>query len=385
MVFRSLAVFFLLVAQLLPIPAPQKALLHTAAGETETYSTYLPVVAKPAPFLARNVIVLIGDGMGLEHVQAGSLYRYGVEGALSFEDFPYRARMTTASTSAITDSAAASTAMATGRKVDNGVLSQAIPGDGSDIYTLLEYASDYGMSTGLVTTTFIGDATPAGFGAHTSHRSHFEDVINDYLTGSTPNILFGGGGTAASAEKFSSAGYTVVTDRAGLVSLDTEKQTFVSGLFGLGSLPFEADGMGNYPHLSEMAGVALNILDNDPDGFFVMIEGGKIDSASHINDTGRMVAEVVEFSQTVQVAVDWAASHPDTIILVTADHETGGLIVEQNKDGAQGFKATWTRLSHSAANVGVWLTGLRLYPLPAVIDNTQIPALLTGGNFPHRP
>jgi alkaline phosphatase len=273
--------------------------------------------------------------MGFEQIRAAGIYANGVDGTLSFEAFPHQAELTTYSaSSSITDSAAAMTAIATGFKVNNGVISIAYPGDGSELETLLEYFRDIGKSTGLVTTTYITHATPACFGAHEANRASLLEIATDYLNQTRPNVLFGGGDNGISISSAEHAGYTVVTDRAEMQSLDPDNITMVSGQFGNTHLPYEYDGLGSLPHLSEMTLKALEILGNNPDGFFLMVEGGRIDHAGHANDTVRNVIETVEFSNAVEVAVDWAQEHLDTLIIVTADHETGGLTVLQNNGRA---------------------------------------------------
>jgi alkaline phosphatase len=272
----------------------------------------------------KNVIILIGDGMGFEHVRAAGMYKNGQDGTLVFESFPHKDQVNTYSASpSVTDSAAAATAIATGFKVNNGVVSVADPGDGSELETLLEYFKTLGKSTGLVTTTYVTHATPACFGAHEPSRGNYSAIADDYLSQTRPNVLFGGGANGMSVSAAEGAGYAVVTDAAGMLALDTETADMVSGQFGSGGLPYELDGLDSLPHLSEMTETALQILDNDPNGFFLMVEGGLIDWAAHANDLPRMVWETIEFDNAVLEVLDWAAGRTDTLIIVTADHETG--------------------------------------------------------------
>jgi alkaline phosphatase len=338
----------------------------------------------PPPFVAKNVIVFIGDGMGLEHVKAGSMYAYGATGEMPFEHFPYHALMRTGSNNGLTDSAAAATAMATGHKVDNKVISLAIPGNGRGYSTVLEYASKHEMSTGLVTTTPITNATPASFGAHAESREHYAKIAQDYLEVSRPNVLFGGGSSDITEERASAAGYQVITNRDEMLALDTETQTRVSGQFGAGYIPYESSGLGDQPHLSEMTAVALRILDNDPDGFFVMIEGGRIDTAAHDNDAEAMVGEMAEFGRSVQAAMDWAQGRDDTLIIVLADHETGGLQVVQNNGQGVVPDLSWSTSGHTGVDVGMWAYGKPLSGLSERIDNTEIPRIITAGEFYNR-
>jgi len=329
--------------------------------------------------MPRNVILLIGDGMGPGQIRAASLYKYGAAGRLTFESFPHQGEVTTASaTSAVTDSAAAATAIATGVKVANGVVSMAIPGDGAELQTLLEYAQELGKATGLVTTAYITDATPAAFAAHESDRANTTEIAADYLNQTRPNVLLGGGGNGMTPTDASEAGYTVVTDRAGLLGLNTETETFVSGQFGTGDLPYEYDGLGALPHLSEMTDVALRILDNDPDGFLLVVEGARIDDACHANDLPRMLAEMDEFEAAVNVVLSWAGMRDDTLIVVTGDHETGGLGVISA--GGQGDlpEVTWSGTGHTGANVTFYALGPGAEKLCGIVDNTVFFGVVVG-------
>jgi alkaline phosphatase len=320
-----------------------------------------------------NIIFFIGDGMGFEEVKAAGMYTNGVDGSLSFEAFPYQAEVTTSSAnSSITDSAAAATAMATGFKVNNGVISMAYPGDGSELETLLEHFKNRGKSTGLVTTTYITHATPAAFGAHEPDRENLSEIAIDYLNQTHPNVLFGGGANGMSSVSAVQAGYAVVSDRSEMESLDTENITFVSGQFGNTHLPYEYEGLGSLPHLSEMTSKALEILDNDPDGFFLMVEGGRIDHAGHANDIARNVLETVEFSNAVEKVIDWARKRTDTLILVTADHETGGLAVLQNNGQGNFPNISWSTTEHTEQNVPIYAWGENAELVIGVMDNTDL-------------
>jgi alkaline phosphatase len=328
----------------------------------------------------KYVIFLIGDGMGFEQVRAGGMYANGEAGTLSFEMFPFSGELTNETASgAIPDSAASGTSLATGVKVDTGVVSMAIPGDGSELETLLEYSKARGKSTGLVTTTTMTHATPACFGAHEPSRMNAGQIADDYRLQTRPNVLFGGGADGMTIEAFENSGYTVVTDYAGMQALDTENVDVVSGQFGAGYLPYEYDGLGSLPHLSEMTATALSILDNDPDGFFLMVEGGRIDHAGHANDIQRGVLETIEFANTVQVAIDWAQGRTDTLILVTADHETGGLFVLENNGAGVLPTVEWTSGTHTEVNIPVYAWGLNAELIGGVMDNTEMFRVVTAG------
>jgi alkaline phosphatase len=330
------------------------------------------------------VLFFIGDGMGFEHVRAGGMYAYGAAGTLCFESFPYQGEMTTHSAdSAVTDSAAAGTALATGVKVNNGVVSMAYPGDHSELPTMLENAKAQGKSTGLVTTVFVTHATPATFGAHEPSRLNYAEIANDYLTQTRPNVIFGGCSYMSGA---AAAGYTVVTNRSQLAAYyDAPPDTMLSGQFGSGGhMPYEADydyDSGTIPRLSEMTSTALSILDNDPDGFFLMVEGGRIDHACHAN-ASKFADEVVEFANAVQVGVDWATACGDALIIVTADHETGGLIVLGNNGPGIYPDVWWATMEHTATNVPIYAWGENAQGISGVMDNTELFAVVTAPNTP---
>lgn len=329
----------------------------------------------PAP---TNIVFLIGDGMGFEQVKAAGLFLNGQEGTLSFESWPHKAEVSTYSASSeVTDSAASSTAMATGHKVNNGVISRAIPGDGRPLETILERFAATGRSTGLVTTTEITHATPAGFGAHTISRGKNPEIAECYLNQTRPNVLFGGGG-ALKGDAALAAGYNVVTDRAGLDQLDTESVTHVAGLFGEGHMPYEYDYLAKkdlqydvLPRLSEMACTALRILDNNAQGFFLMIEGGTIDHAGHGNDLARNVHETIEFARTAQLVMDWVGGRRDTLVVVTADHETGGLKVVCGNGKGVLPTVTWSTKGHTPVRVPAYAWGVNAHHVSGIMDNTQ--------------
>jgi len=328
----------------------------------------------------KNVIVFIGDGMGFEQVSAAGMYAYGMPGTFAFESFLHQAEVTTYSAnSSVTDSAAAATAIATGHKVNNGVISMAIPGDGSELETMLEYFSYRGKTTGLVTTTYMTHATPAAFGAHEPSRNNLTRIAGDYLNQTRPNVIFGGGANGLSVSAAIAAGYTVVTDRSEMQALDPDTVTLASGQFGGTHLPYEYDyfigsddGYDTLPHLSEMTTTTLDILDADPDGFFLMVEGGRIDHACHGNNIERCVFEAMEFASAVDEAINWATGHDDTLILVTADHETGGLTVLENNGQGNFPTVSWSTTGHTGANVPLYAWGVNAELVYGEMDNTDL-------------
>jgi len=326
-----------------------------------------------------NIILFIGDGMGFAHVQAASRFHHGTDTGLSFQQFSVQTEMTThAFGGVVTDSAAAATALATGRKVINGVISSSLLG--GEYETILEYCMKFGKSGGLVTTTHITHATPAAFGAHTTSRGNYTDIASDYLHGSRPQVLLGGGGKGMDEASASAAGYTVVINAAELASADPAVVERLSGQFGDGHMPYAYDGMGTLPDLKTMTMKALELLSKDEDGFFLMVESGRIDHASHGNDLRRAVEEVLELDAAVQAALEWAAGRGDTTILVTADHETGGLgldlavtpgVLPADDSGI------WSTGGHTGVPVPLFVWGVGASRFAALqLDNTDIPNIL---------
>ena len=329
----------------------------------------------------KNVIICIGDGMGFEAVKAASIYASGETGTLYFEQFPHQAEISTqAANTPMTDSAAAATAMATGHKVNNGVISMAIPGDGTPLKTLLEISQDFNKRTGLVSTTYITHATPATFGAHNAQRNNLGEIAHDYLHLTRPNVMLGGGGNGITKERAETAGYAVVTNRKELLNLNTETETLVSGQFGQTNLPYMFDGTDDLPYLSEMASVALDILLQNDNGFFLLVEGGRIDHAGHSNDIDRQVLETIEFSKAVQTVYERVADNDDTIILVTADHETGGLIVHENKGKGNIPEISWSTGGHTVSNVPLYGWGKNSERVEGVMNNTDLIKVVSGNS-----
>ena len=275
--------------------------------------TLVPSLVARAPVAesatsAKYIILFQGDGMAARHIQAGAYYVCGAQPCLTWEAFPNQTTMThNNATGGLTDSAASATAMATGVKVNNGVISVRLPGDGSEMRSLLETYRDAARSTGLVTESFLTDASPAAHGAHDTSRNNTAAIFGDFVNQTRPNVLLGGGGNGFSSTSATGQGYTVVTDRTALLALDTETATRVAGGFGSGLIPpVGYPGRStSLPTLPEMTQVALNILDNDPDGFYVFIEHEGIDEYSHANDATNLVRSVAELDQAVQAAIDW--------------------------------------------------------------------------------
>ncbi|MEN6307720.1 MAG: alkaline phosphatase [Anaerohalosphaeraceae bacterium] len=328
----------------------------------------------------KNVLFYIGDGMGFEQVEAAEIYSGSVMSFNTPALFPYRANCTTCSAnSSVTDSAAGGTALATGVKVNNGVISMANPGNGAELRTLLEYFKAQGKAVGLITTAYLTHATPAAFGSHDLSRNSESTIAVDYLTQTRPNILFGGGSHGLTLDTTAAAGYTVTNGTTGFQVFATDDNPltaeFFSAQFGTGYLPYKEDYLGGtypYPKLDDMVTKAIQILSEDPDGFFLMVEGGRIDHACHSNLIKECVHEVIDLSNAVQAGYNWASSRCDTLLLITADHETGGLAVDGTV-GDDGYPtATWTTTGHTGQNIPVYAWGVNAAMFTGTLNNTDM-------------
>lgn len=367
----------------------QKRWLRSAKATLSACIIWLscPLVCAEPP---RNIIFFIGDGMGFEQVQAAQAYTGSV---MSFNNpalFPWRADCTTYSaSSSVTDSAAAGTALATGVKVNNGVISMAAPGNGAQLQTLLEYFKAQGKSTGLITTAYLTHATPAAFAAHDTSRNSESAIATDYLTQTRPNVLFGGGSHGLTLDSTAAAGYTVTDSTAGFQAFapDGNPATaeYFSAQFGTGYMPYKQDYLGQaypYPTLDAMVTKAIQILSEDPDGFFLMVEAGRIDHACHANLIKECVHEVIDLSDAVQAGYNWASARRDTLILIIADHETGGLTVDGTRDEDGYPLASWTTTGHTGSNVPVYAWGLNASRITGTLDNTGMFTLCTTDTAP---
>ncbi len=304
-----------------------------------------PEVSKPAA-ASKNLIVLIGDGMGPSQVTAARLFsktNLGIE-KLNLDSYDVGQATTFADrgedggvvvSGAVTDSASAGTAFATGHKTYNAGISVSNEDVSKPFASIIEAAELNGKATGLVTTARITHATPAVFASHVRSRDNENAIASQYLAGGV-DVLFGGGKDffTSKAEKgkradksiitdFEAKGYKVVENADSLKSL-TNKNDKALGLFGKSHVAYGPDRDSSIPNLGAMTEKALEILSANEKGFVIMIEGGRIDHAAHANDFPTTVQETLEFDAAVKVAMDFAKKDGNTSVVITADHETGG-------------------------------------------------------------
>ncbi len=307
-----------------------------------------------------RVLLFIGDGMGLEHVAGGGLLANGEAGTLSFEGLPYVGRLRTGSMTGTTDSAAAGTTLGTGYKTWNGRLG--IDRNGNSRENLRELAARLGMATGVVTTDKLVGATPASFLVHQLTR-YDSDAIADEIVTTVPDVLLGGGEQWLGPRLEADEDVQLVRDRLELAEALDDERSLV-GLFAPVELTYQVEigeGHGDLePSLSEMTMAAISALEQDPEGFFLLVEGARIDHASHANREETVHYETVAFAEAVQAAMDWAETQGEEVtILVTADHECGGLHLD-GEEPAEGedFPGTefWSG-QHTNDDVGVYAMG----------------------------
>ncbi len=306
-------------------------------------------VAEPAE-AARHVILMIGDGMGPEQVWAAWACN---RGKLNLEQLPVCGWLRTSSAShAITDSAAGGTAIACGERTKNGTVGQTP--EGRPLRSLAAELKERGFATGLVVTKSITDATPAAFYAHAASR-HQTARIASQLGESGFSVVLGGG-----ADDVPAATVERLRARGALVELTAPHD-----------LP-PASERGDY--LPRAVERALGKLGAEDAPFFLMVEGSQIDVAAHHGKLRETAAEVLEFDRALGVVLRWAARHPDALIVVMADHQTGGLVIHGADVAAGLVKGSFSTSKHNGLAVPVYAAGAGAGYFAGIYDNRKIPA-----------
>jgi alkaline phosphatase len=322
----------------------------------------------------KNVILLIGDGMGLPQI-TGAMYMN--ENKTVFERFKNIGfHKSHASDNLVTDSAAGATAFASGVKTYNGAIG--VNARKESVPTLLEMAEKKEMATGLVASSSITHATPASFIAHVDGREDKEEIALGFLD--TPIDIFIGGGMDHFVRR--------KTDERDLVAELTAKGYQITNFFDqeIDALDIRTEmNIGYFTANGEPLPVtegrdylipatekALDFLDGrSANGFFVMIEGSQIDWGGHANDANYMVKEMLEFEDVVAIALDFAAKDKNTLVIVTGDHETGGFAVQPGSTLGN-IKTAFTTKSHTALMIPVFADGPGAEVFRGIYDNTAI-------------
>jgi alkaline phosphatase len=372
------------------------------------------------PVAARNVILFVGDGMGSDQRNAARLAGVGQRGNLVMDSLDYAGLSKTHARdpkTVVTDSAAGGTAISTGVKTFNGAI--AVDVDGNPVETLVEKAEAAGKVTGLVTTSQVTDATPASFGAHVEDRAEQSEIARQLIEETGVDVILGGGedrwfppgnpgaypdNPAVDPEEESSSdqgdlvararrlGYQYVSDAQGLAGADGDR---LLGLFANEEMfqqKPEPDGIYNpVVSLPQMTRKALSMLRSHDEGFVLVVEEEAIDEMAHSNNAGLAIGAALQLDKAVAIGKRFAERHGDTLLITTADHETGGMTVEEpNETDESGdgdstedgpfdvagsrfdFFVDWTTTTHTNGDVPVTAMGPGAKRLSGVYENTHI-------------
>jgi alkaline phosphatase len=320
--------------------------------------------------LSRNVILFIGDGMGLSHVYAAYTVN---KGNLNMMKFPFTGFSKTFSASDyITDSGAGATAISCGKKTYNGAIG--MDRDSLPCRTVLEYAEENGLATGLIATSSITHATPASFIAHQKRRERYEDIALDFLKTDIDVFIGGGGHYFASrsdgadlVSQLRTKGYDVFLYPS---SINLENSAKAAVFTAPVNNPRISEGRGNM--LPDATEKAIDLLSKNKKGFFLMVEGSQIDWGSHENNIGYVTEELTDMDMAVGKALSFAEKNGNTLIVVTADHETGGLTILNGDMKAGTVEVRFTTNSHTGTMVPVFAFGPGAEIFSGVYENTSL-------------
>ena len=316
----------------------------------------------------QNIILLIGDGMSIPQICASMLTQ---ESPTSFEQFPVTGLVKTHSKShRITDSAAGGTAIATGHKTNNGMIG--MNADSIAVPSMLEIFSDRGMKTGVIATSYITHATPASFVAKNINRNNYEEIAADFANSDKVDLLIGGGRNHFNKrkdnvnliEKMQSDGWNYYDT---LINVDTSANKIIILADNDHLPPYSIRG--NF--LPEATSLALRNLKNE-NGFFLMVEGSQIDFACHDKDSTYLLNEMLDFNNTINVVLQFAEENPNTLVIVTADHETGGLTIIDPDENYTKTNLHFSNGGHTPLMVPVFAYGICSENFTGIMDNTDI-------------
>ena len=317
----------------------------------------------------KNIILMIGDGMGENIIENAEIVKGD---KLAMRGMPAKCYVTTDSLDGTTDSAAASTAMSCGVKKHNKYIG--VDENRQAVETMVEFAKAKGLKTGLVATQIIPHATPAGMVAHVENRNIYNVILKQMINAQV-DVLYGGGSeysdTAKMQKRIEHTGYTYIKTADELYQNDLE--TPVIGAFNWGGMY-----AGGLPSLTDMTASALDLLEGE-EGFFLMVEESYIDITEADLDMEGTIKEMQVFDKCIDYTLSWAEEHPGTLVIVTADHETGGVIVPEDKKPENVNNDCFTSGGeHTSTNVALFAAGAKASELfcEDVIDNTDIAKLM---------
>ena len=319
----------------------------------------------------KNIIFLIGDGMGL-----ASATMMQVENGYNETIFDRAENIalqkTYSADNRVTDSAASGTALATGYKTNNTYLG--VTPDGTAVESLMEVAQSKGMATGVVVTTYLQHATPAAFYAHIPSRHEYLAITEQLLASSLD--VARGGGKAFFVELYGEKldkrvkqhGYTLAESLNDISKIDANQRVM--------ALVADKELEERKGYLAAATREALRLLEDNDNGFVLMVEGSLIDGMGHANDAKGQQQEMRDFMEAIEVAVAYAKAHPETLVVVTADHGTGGLtIISGNADftlSEQGVEYNWATHGHSGEMVPIYLYGTGAERINGIMENADL-------------
>ncbi|MDP3352373.1 MAG: alkaline phosphatase [Flavobacteriaceae bacterium] len=317
-----------------------------------------------------NVILMIGDGMGTTQIYAGMTAN---KGNLFLNNFLHSGFVQTySSEDYVTDSAAGATSMACGIKTYNAAIGVDI--NKKPVKTILEKSVEKNLGTGLVSTSAITHATPASFIAHQPHRNMYEEIAADFLK--TNIDVFIGGGYDHFTKRKDGRNLAIELEKKGYKVLKDINQikNFKSGkLAGLTAPEHNERVTIRKDMLQTSTQTALNLLSQNKKGFFLMVEGSQIDWGGHANDLTYIVEEMLDFDKAIGVVLEFASKNKNTLVIVTSDHETGGLTLNKGNISEGSMKAEFTTGGHTGVMVPIFAFGPGAENFTGIIDNTDIP------------
>ncbi len=317
----------------------------------------------------KNIILLIGDGMGVSQVFAGLTANKGKLNLLNLKTIGFS--KTQSSSDYITDSAAGGTALACGKKTYNGAIG--VDPNKNSVTSILEIAEEHNIATGLVSTSSIVHATPASFIAHQPDRDMYEEIAADFLN--TEIDVFIGGGMQYFTEREDKRNLVKELEEKGYTILDSleKAQNLTDSKLGVLTAQKHNDKFSKRGEMLKNAThKALEILSKDEKGFFLMVEGSQIDWGGHQNNTAYIVGEMLDFDKMIGEVLEFAIKDQETLVIVTADHETGGFGLNES-NMAKGFvNGDFISDSHTGVMVPVFAVGPGAEEFMGIYENTAI-------------
>lgn len=342
-------------------------LLISCAEKPASVSAEDPADVPSGP---KNIILMVGDGMGLSQVSAAIYYKE--DGDPNFDRFGTVGLSKTSSGSdLITDSAAGATVFSAGIRTYNGAIG--VDMDTIPVPTIVEQLSERGFGTGIVATSSIQHATPAAFYAHVKHRRMYEE-ISEFAPESGVDIFIGGGLKFFTDRKdgrnlletMEEAGYAIITDSLPAGPGNGKEAILLAD----NGMPTISEGRGDF--LPKATALAIEKLAGGENGFFMMVEGSQIDWGGHDNKADYLIEELLDFDKAIGVALDFAKKDGETLVIVTADHETGGFTLAPDGRDYNTIKPLFSTTGHSGTMVPVFAEGPGAEEFGGIYESHQI-------------